>query len=1044
MLITAVSGDAERLADTLWALVRHGKGGLVGHERAVVSMLIPGTFDAQDFLALLRQLKGAQLYWFEGWQERVDGLGYYGWSKELEELLDKLLTTTTDRTPLEWADVSEPAGSALLFALGRRGLVEAHVMPPDALHRFGSAFLWRGSWCPDQFAGWENLWSGSMFGRASFACLGEVKEVGVYMDTLAPLVEYATPSQLASLVEKLVWPDRRAIHWLAMRGKAIVPYLESRLEKLLREAKDGHWISDNGGRHVGALARIRAQNNEPWPSKWNTLAKAMLKHDTEGLGDVLGTVEAKTREELLLAHLADNENWHAKLWPLTVFPTTQLVNAIVDILRKARKTAEWDFEREALYKALGRMGHEGQAALLSLLGEPDQTEYVLPNLEPTKEHATETIRYLRSSNTTLVNLAEKCWYDLGNDERIELVDQHFDSLPPAFVARFLGHTQHHLRAAELANRLPDTEETHRWRHFCMVPPNELRPVMEAMAKTSQHAIERAREALAPEFAERCDFRFSLKETLAQFGADDLPAILHVTACRLNHRQETARQLCAHFAPLCPEIPWIASFWWGIDGGSTLVGAAAALGESFLPALHARALSDTISDEAWLDVLQIFAQWDPIGGFDYFARFASREYLRLYVQQGVTAALEKGSIRAREWLAQSLMSKEREFALYFLSENAVPEVLPILQALEKQKLTAKPKKLLLAALAAQKTHGSTILGSTRTLSARVIHKVSGSVEALRVSRDGQTLVAHAAGAVTIWNGSREATIGNLGNVRIELSLDGRFVLVLEDNHVSVFDPWENVNRPRLILTTDDDLGLVVPMPGGRAFTLCAAHNAKTPLTLWDLETGKTNAHKLHGFPAHVAWIDDERYVLATMDEKMTIRQFDGGKVTGKLQSWSDYDGGGICMVASGHGGKLVAVLFFDGTLMIWDISGSRIKALGRHARIAPRELVMDPGSSWVVTPGATEVRTWKEGQPARSLVGSGPPAVRRAEPFEEVGLAVFIRPNIVVVGGQSVDVWDLESSQHVGRWDKPVRTMISVQGKLFVGDTEGNIWEVDDC
>jgi hypothetical protein len=42
----------------------------------------------------------------------------------------------------------------------------------------------------------------------------------------------------------------------------------------------------------------------------------------------------------------------------------------------------------------------------------------------------------------------------------------------------------------------------------------------------------------------------------------------------------------------------------------------------------------------------------------------------------------------------------------------------------------------------------------------------------------------------------------------------------------------------------------------------------------------------------------------------------------------------------------------------------------------------------------------------------------------------------------VDVWDLETSLHIGRWDKPVTTMISALGKLFVGDVDGNIWEVE--
>jgi hypothetical protein len=1042
LLIAATSGDADRLADTLWGLIRGGKGGLVGHERAVVSMLAAGTFESQDFLALLRQLNGANLFWYELWTDRVEGLAYHGWSKELEVLLDKLLGMTSDRTLLEWADVAEPAGSALLFALGRRGIVEAEAMPPDALHRFGRAFLSRGSWCPEQFAGWDKLWNRELFARAAFVCVTDVKEVGVYPDTLAPLVEYATLAQLAGLVDKLVWPDAQAIDWLAARGKAIVPHLESRLEIQLQDAKAGHWMSENKGRHIGALARIRAQNKESWPVKWMPLAKAMLVQDTAGLRDVLSTIEAKNREDLLLDHLAKSKDWRENLWALAAFPTQKLVDAVVVLLRKTPKTEDWDFEREPLFKTLGKMGEEGQAALIAMLDEPDQTTGVLGNLTSTQEHATKTIPYLTSADAIRASFAAKCWVGLEDEDRIELLDRHFDALSPAFVADLLGHTQWHLRAAELANRLPDTKETHHWRTLCMSPPNVLRPVMQTMAKTPREAIEKARAALAPEFTTRHDYRYNLKDALAAFGPEDLPAILRVTACHLEHRRITMWQLCTHFWPACPEVTWIAAFWWGIDSGTTLAGAAEVFGEAFLPALHARAESGTIPDGEWYNVLQIFTKWDPVGGFEFFTRFAAQGHMRLYVQQGVVAALEKGSARAREWIAQALVGKERETALHILSEYAVPEVVPILQSLEKQKLPAKHKKLLQTALAAQKTRGSTIVGSTRKLSARILHKVDGSIEALRASQDGQTLIAHAAGAVTIWNGAREAKIGDLGNVFVELSLDGRFVLVMGDGEVRVFDPWKNVHASSVTLTTDDGLGLVVPMPGGRAFTLCAAHNAYTPLTLWDLETGKGKVHRLNGFPAHVALIDDKRYVVGTIDEKMAIRLIDGGKATGKLQSWADYDGGGICMVASGHGGKLVAALFFDGTLMIWDISGTKIKALGRHARIAPRGLVMDPGSSWVVTPGTNDVLTWKDGQQARALVGSGAPAVRRAEPFEDVGLAVFMAPNVVAVGGQTVDVWDLETSLHIGRWDKPVTTMISALGKLFVGDVDGNIWEVE--
>jgi len=305
--------------------------------------------------------------------------------------------------------------------------------------------------------------------------------------------------------------------------------------------------------------------------------------------------------------------------------------------------------------------------------------------------------------------------------------------------------------------------------------------------------------------------------------------------------------------------------------------------------------------------------------------------------------------------------------------------------------------------------------------------------LRLSRDGQTMAAYTSGQVAVWQGTRAAVLGNLGKAYVELSLDGRFVLVVNESGAQVFAPWENVQKPRHTLKPEDFPSVIVPMPGGRAFTFRTTGEAANRLILWDLESGAQQAHKLNGLPAHVTWIDDERYVVATTDEKITIRRFDGGKITDNLQTWGTC--GGVRALESGHDGKLVAAVFFDGSLMIFDISGPKIKAIGRHSRVDARALVTDPHSFWVVTPSTHEISTWKNGQPARSLPVPG-------EGSENAGMAVFLRPNVVAVGAQSIDLWDLETNEHVGRWDKPVTAMISAFGKLFVGDAEGNIWELD--
>lgn len=1039
-LSAAASGNAQHLADALWMLVRENKGALVGHERAALAMLTPGHFDANDFISLLRQLKKANLFWFERWDDRVDGLAYHGWSKELEVMLDKLLASDGDRTPLEWADVSEPAGSSVLFALGRRGIVQAALMPPDAMQRFGRAFLLRASWCPEQFNGWERLWDEATFARAVFADVGNIKEVGVFPDTLEPLVAHATPAQLALVVEKLIWPDHRAIGWLAARGKAIVPLLQTRLEELLTDAKKGHWISDRTGRHVGALARIRAQ--EPWPAKWIPLTKAMLVHDTAGLEDVLRTVDVATREEMLLAHLSKQDNWRNKLWPLAKFPTQRLVDAVVKLIRSTPKAEEWDYEREPLFKTLGAMGDLGQTALETLLDEKDQTEGAIANLVATKSRAVMTLPLLESTNDAIASSARRLWLDLSDEDRIELLDRHLDAMPPFVAAQVLAHTHHHPRTGEIAARVPETDTNRALRRFCMTRPDALRPLIDAMAAVPEEAVKRAASALAPIFEPRRDYSFNLKETLSQFGPDDLPVVLRVTACRMGSRYADVSTLCKHFWPARSEIPWVAVFWWSDGWDSTLTAAECIVGKEILAPLRARIETDHVQTTAWQAIFGILARHDPLGSVDTFIRMATNPAVSRYIVDPMIVCLENGSAAARDWLAKALLGKGRELALEILNRHAVPEVLPVLQSLEKQKLPAKVTKLLQSALAAQKTRGPTIVRDGKTLSARAIHTTSGTVESLHISHDGHTIGAHAAGHAYVWQGKRHASIEKLGNVRIEMSLDGRFLLVVDEFNVHVYEPWENPKEPRVTLHPDDGLGYVVPMPGGRVLTLCAAHNAYTPLTSWDLETGKEMVHKSNGFPVHAAIIDDERYVVGDMNSNISIRQLNGGKVVGKLQTWGDGHGDGICMVASGNAGKIVAALFFDGSLMIWDISGAKVKALCRIPRAAPRALVADPGSSWVVTPSVNEVITWKDGQRARSLVGAGPVAARPDWHFEEAGLAVFVRPNILAVGGERVDLWDLERSEHLGTLDKPVTTLVSAAGKLLAGDAQGTIWEVD--
>lgn len=1048
-LIAAASGDPVRLADALWTLVREGKGEIVGQDRSVLALLGEGSFDAQDFLSLLRQLKSANIYWFEHWEEEISGLAYHGWSSEFEQMLDTLLAKDIDRTPLEWADVSEPAGSSLLFALSRRGLVDAQLLPPGAIQRFARAVAWRLSWCREQFAGWEKVWPASAWARAIFAMLDDVPFVCLSTETLRPLLEYATPAQLAKLVDKLLSKDPETITWLASRGKVMVPHLEARVDTLLHQVKQGGWLTDALGHHAGALARLRLANKEVWPGAWLSLTKAMLEQNSPGLRDVLQAVDPGVREKLLMAHLEKKDNWAHRLRPLTYFPTSNLVQAVVVAIRKSAKSSSWD--RTPLFEALGEMGPEGQNALQALLDHPELAADVLTNLSATKENVVRTIPLLESQDFEIRNNTERLWFELNNEDRMVLVEKYFDELPSLLVARLLEHTFFHAHAPALARRLPDTPAIRGRRELCLAPPEELRELIAAMRVTTHEAIKRAEQALAPMLMkknarhddndEKSDF--DLVATLKTFGKADLPAVLHATAYRLQYNPDSFRALCHHFGPLCPELAWVAVFWWTTDSSLMLRYAKEIFGEAIVPALRSRIDYGLLGSFESNDVLPVFTQFDPAYGFEYAITYANKSLDFLRVKDAFIAALEKGGPRVHEWLAEALQGKEREFALRFLREVAVPELIPNLEELQNQKLPIKLKKILAGALEAQGTRGSKILRANRKLTGRLIRTLPDRLQDLRITADGRIWAARTANTITVWQGETSVVVDVSEDAVFELTTDGRFLLVGNGHEVRVFEPWRSGNRVQRTFETREKLTAIAAISDHQAFTLCFGQETRGALTLWDLESGTSEAHRLHGFPAKLHSFHDGRYIVATKDELVSIREVNGGKILGKLGTWSHYGCGGTCSLALGNEGKLVAALFFDGGLMIWDISGPKVKTVGAHVRAAPRALVTDPQSAWVATPSIHEVLTWKEGQKARSLEGSGAPEIRRDELWSEAGLAVFIRAGVVAVGGQSVDIWDLAASRHLGQWDKPVAAMAAAQGKLFVGDAEGNIWEVDE-
>ena len=77
-----------------------------------------------------------------------------------------------------------------------------------------------------------------------------------------------------------------------------------------------------------------------------------------------------------------------------------------------------------------------------------------------------------------------------------LLDRHLEALPRRFAALLLSRAQHDVRVVDLAQRLPDTDETHHWREVCLYQPEVLRALRERMATTSREEVARAENATA--------------------------------------------------------------------------------------------------------------------------------------------------------------------------------------------------------------------------------------------------------------------------------------------------------------------------------------------------------------------------------------------------------------------------------------------------------------------------------------------------------------------------------------------------------------------
>jgi hypothetical protein len=1042
-LAAAAGEDPQKLADALWHLVRQGRAGArrVGRTRRVLATLVPGAFDAADFVALLAALPGADLYWLERFHAQTDGPGYHGWSPELDAMLQSLVDRGA-ASPLASAQLPEPVGSALLYSLARRGLVGADALPEGALERIAHAFAARASYVEDQFTGWERVWPLPLFAKAVWAAARSLEELGVWDSTLEPLVPFATPKQLVAAAGKVAWDDgARCIAWLAARGEDIRPLLVKKVDKAAatcRDDDDAWYVASKAGLVAGALARIDREAGRAWPKGRLPLARALLFDVVEGVVDVLRAFPDAVRERLLLDQVAvarrspDPLDRERRLAPLCHFPSARLVEALHAAIQETRRKKSWDYERQPFFAALGDQGELGQAALRELLREPRNVEGALHGMTASPVNAVAAIPFV--SNRDALAL----WQKLPDADLLRLVEAHFDALPPAVIADLLTPRHHLAEVVPLAERLPASAEPQR--SWLLTRPEPLDRYEQAARAATPEAMARAEAAWKAAQA-AADPEAAATALERDVPLDDLGALLRITAGNI-HSFADARILARAFAS-APGMAWVAVFWWLDAELRELDTFEQALGAALAPPVRARLDARMVDEKAVWRALRYLMSHDAAGSVRFFTERAGVPDLRPHVVDGLVLACAAGSREASAWVEAELRGKTPEVALRVAADQPLPGWKAALDPLAKKK--GRLQALAETALAKLVAMGPPHPRGTKRLEARRLGKLPGPIWKTLASADGRVVGAGGAGEVVLWKGDKETKLEGLGAVGCALSPDGAWLLVQEEFSVQVYAPWKRWAL-RATLKPHDGLFDTVPAPGDRAFTLCAANNAYTPLTLWRLASGKEEVHRLDGMPAAVAVVDDERYLVGTMNGEVILRALAKGKVLARLLSASeagaeDADGtaADVAALAVGDHATLAASLDEAGTLRFWSLAPKKPKLVAVHHRAAHRGLVMDPASSFSATASPTNVQIWSGALPMRPLEGPGELA---AEPWwDDWAPAGFVREGVLAVGGEGVDVWDAAKGVHLGRWEGAVTSLAVSGGRLVVGDAEGGVWDV---
>ena len=200
-----------------------------------------------------------------------------------------------------------------------------------------------------------------------------------------------------------------------------------------------------------------------------------------------------------------------------------------------------------------------------------------------------------------------------------------------------------------------------------------------------------------------------------------------------------------------------------------------------------------------------------------------------------------------------------------------------------------------------------------------------------------------------------------------------------------------------------------------------------LRAWDIETGvETNNHSFLAHPASVAIAPDGRTALVGVKTDVRLWDIDRWQENGRLRG-HDVDSeriGEISSISMGSRGRLALSAGFDGTLRVWNMSSRRYLETD-GAPIDALE-ISDDGSRLLTGMGTGETLLWDtdSGEVIRRFGGEGygvAPACLSFGPTGSRGTPETVAMVCAMdafgnSGDSSLDLWDIETGEHLRRFE----------------------------